>query len=59
MVAYPFESLSVKLIAPKTKAPLPVFEPIKLVVNDRDVTNMIVLPDPRSIPVTIDVTYGL
>ena len=55
----PFESLSVKLIAPNTNAPLPVFDPIKFVVNDKEVTKIIVLPVPRRIPVTMAVTYEL
>ena len=39
--------------------PTPVFVPIKFVVNDKEVTKIMVLPEPRSIPVTMAVTYVL
>lgn len=44
-------------MAPKTKAPLSVLDPIKSVVNANDVHNIIVLPNPRSIDAIIDVIF--
>lgn len=46
MTARPFDSLSVKLIAPYTNAPLCVFSPIKSAVIPRLVTSITEPPAP-------------
>ncbi len=54
--AMPLDSLSVKLMAPYTNAPLFVLWPIRSVVIDNDVMSMVELPHPRSIDAIIAFT---
>lgn len=49
----PFDSLSMKLIQPNTKALDPVFLPIRSAVNDNDETRITELPEPSSTAATI------
>ncbi len=52
----PFDSLSVKLMAPYTKAPLFVLWPIRSVVIDSDVMSIVDPPEPNKIDAIIAFT---
>lgn len=47
LMTRPQDNLSVKLMAPYTKAPLSTFDPIRSAVIDREVTSMAEPPPPE------------